>query len=85
MRLMAEVYNAYAVGRVLRTRRQGWLFSALHIAESTVLDIHLSNAERLYYSNMCCSSLNSVDNHDLHGNKTSHFFMQRLVALTFRC
>lgn len=79
---MAEVYNAYAVGRVLRTRRQGWLFSALHIAESTVLDIHLSNAERLYYSNMCCSSLNSAGNRDLHGNKTCHFFMQRLVALT---
>lgn len=60
MLLMAEVYNAYVVVHVLHTCRQGCLFPVLHIAESTVLDIHLSNVERPRYSNMCCSSLNNA-------------------------
>lgn len=71
MLLMAEVYNAYVVARILHTCRQGCLVPVLHIAESTVLDIHLSNVEGLHYSNMCCGSLNNAAATTFTG--TSHF------------
>lgn len=83
MQLMAEVYNAYVVGRVLHTCRQGCVFPALHIAESTILDIHLSNVERLHYSNMCCSSLNNAATTTFTGNKSSHFFRMHVRWLYF--